>query len=55
MKKSPTWIWEAFDITLPSEFAYYVVMPEASAERPKIAAFRNWLMDEAKGEINAHR
>jgi LysR family glycine cleavage system transcriptional activator len=37
-----------FDISLPSEFAYYVVAPEASADRPKIAAFRNWLKDEAK-------
>ena len=37
-----------FDISLPTEYAYYVVMPEASAERPKIAAFRNWLKDEAK-------
>jgi LysR family transcriptional regulator, glycine cleavage system transcriptional activator len=37
-----------FDITLPSEYAYYVVTPEVSAERPKIAAFRHWLMDEAK-------
>jgi LysR family transcriptional regulator, glycine cleavage system transcriptional activator len=37
-----------FDISLPTEYAYYVVMPEVSAERPKIAAFRNWLKDEAK-------
>ena len=37
-----------FDISLPTEYAYYVVMPEVSAERPKIAAFRNWLKDEAR-------
>jgi len=37
-----------FDISLPTEYAYYVVMPEVSAERPKIAAFRDWLKDEAK-------
>jgi LysR family glycine cleavage system transcriptional activator len=37
-----------FDISLPTEYAYYVVMPEVSAERPKIAAFREWLKDEAK-------
>jgi LysR family transcriptional regulator, glycine cleavage system transcriptional activator len=37
-----------FDISLPTEYAYYVVTPEASAERPKTAAFRDWLKDEAK-------
>ena len=36
-----------FDISLPAEFAYYVVCPEDCAERPKIKAFRNWLLAEA--------
>jgi LysR family glycine cleavage system transcriptional activator len=36
-----------FDISLPAEFAYYVVCPEATAERPKITAFREWLVAEA--------
>lgn len=35
-----------FDISLPSEFAYYIVAPEATADRPKIVAFRNWLLEE---------
>ncbi|MFQ5985343.1 MAG: transcriptional regulator GcvA [Alphaproteobacteria bacterium] len=39
-----------FDISLPTDFAYYVVCPEASAERPKVAAFREWLLAEARGE-----
>ena len=30
-----------FDISLPAEFAYSVVCPEADAKRPKIEAFRN--------------
>jgi LysR family glycine cleavage system transcriptional activator len=30
---------------------YYVACPEASADRPAIAAFRSWLLDEAQ----AHR
>ncbi len=38
-----------FDISLPSEAAYYVVCPEAASERPKIAAFRAWLVAEAEG------
>lgn len=30
-------------------YRYYVVCPEASADRPAIAAFRAWLLDEAQG------
>lgn len=37
-----------FAISLPVEFAYYVVSPEATAERPKIRAFREWLLAEAR-------
>jgi LysR family glycine cleavage system transcriptional activator len=30
---------------------YYVVCPEATADRPAIAAFRNWLLDEARIQV----
>jgi LysR family glycine cleavage system transcriptional activator len=36
-----------FDITMATEYAYYVVSPALTAERAKIVAFRNWLLDEA--------
>ena len=36
-----------FDISLPTNYAYYVVAPEAMVERPKVAAFRAWLLAEA--------
>lgn len=36
-----------FDFSLPVEYAYYVVCPETTAERFKITAFREWLLDEA--------
>ncbi|HUN52975.1 MAG TPA: transcriptional regulator GcvA [Candidatus Sulfotelmatobacter sp.] len=36
-----------FDVVLPVDRAYYLVCPAAAAERPKIAAFRAWLMAEA--------
>ena len=36
-----------FDVVLPVDRAYYLVCPEAAAERPKIAAFRAWLLEEA--------
>jgi LysR family glycine cleavage system transcriptional activator len=39
-----------FTLSLPTEFAYYLVCPEHTAEHPKIAAFRDWLLSEAKGE-----
>jgi len=35
-----------FDLALPGGFAYWVVCPEAMAERPKIRAFREWLLAE---------
>jgi LysR family glycine cleavage system transcriptional activator len=37
-----------FDLELPSECAYYFVVPEASADQPKIQAFRGWLLDEVR-------
>lgn len=39
-----------FELTLPTEFAYYIVCPEARANRPKIIAFRDWLLAEAARE-----
>ena len=38
-----------FDYALPTDYGYYVVGPEGTAQRPKIAAFRNWLLEEACG------
>ncbi len=39
-----------FDPTLDLKlgFAYYVVSPEATADRPQVAAFRNWVLAEAR-------
>ena len=36
-----------FDISLPADYAYYIVCPVELAERPKIVAFREWLLAEA--------
>lgn len=36
-----------FDVALPGDFAFYVVCPEATANQPKIAAVREWLLEEA--------
>ena len=39
-----------FEVSLPFGLAYYLVCPEASAERPKVRAFREWLLAEAARE-----
>lgn len=36
-----------FDFTLPSEYGFYLVYPEASASQPKIVAFSEWLLGAA--------
>lgn len=41
---------EPFDLTLDEQYAYYFVAPEATADQPKIAAFRGWLLVEAARE-----
>jgi LysR family glycine cleavage system transcriptional activator len=38
------------DATRLEDFAYYLVYPEASHDRPKIAAFRTWILDAAAGD-----
>jgi len=36
-----------FAVATPVRFAYFVVSPQGRAERPKVAAFRAWLKEEA--------
>jgi LysR family glycine cleavage system transcriptional activator len=36
-----------FPETLPTDYSYYLVYLEAAAERPKIVAFREWILAEA--------
>jgi LysR family glycine cleavage system transcriptional activator len=33
-----------FDLALPSKAAFYIVAPEGSADAPKVAQFRDWLI-----------
>jgi LysR family glycine cleavage system transcriptional activator len=37
-------------VTLLEAFAYYLVYPEADHERPKVAAFRTWILNAAAAE-----
>lgn len=37
-----------FELSLPVEFAYYLVCPESIAGRPKVVAFREWLLQESE-------
>lgn len=36
-----------FNIAIPSPYAYFLVVPEALAERPAVAAFQSWLLAES--------
>jgi LysR family glycine cleavage system transcriptional activator len=36
-----------FELSLPAGFAYYVVYPQRALQRPRVKAFRDWLMTEA--------
>ncbi|MEM7044524.1 MAG: transcriptional regulator GcvA [Pseudomonadota bacterium] len=38
---------EPFDVSLGNQCAYHFVVPESTADQPKIAAFRGWLLNEA--------
>lgn len=35
------------NVALPEAYAYYLIYPEANGERPKVAAFRRWILDAA--------
>lgn len=37
-----------FELSLAMDLAYYVVSPEATADRPKVALFREWLLAETQ-------
>jgi LysR family transcriptional regulator, glycine cleavage system transcriptional activator len=39
-----------FRITLPADAGFYLVSPEAGAEKPKLAAFRQWLLASVQGK-----
>lgn len=45
-------VWP-FDLCVPTNFAYYIVGPEKTADQPKIVAFRSWLLAEAGRETAA--
>ena len=36
-----------FAISLPAQYAHYIVCPEAAIDRPAIRAFSDWLLQEA--------
>ena len=39
-----------FALDLPVAYSYWMVCPKATANLPKIAAFRDWLMGEAEAD-----
>ena len=41
-----------FGPSLPVNYAYYIVCPKTTARRPKISAFRDWLIQEAQADVD---
>jgi LysR family glycine cleavage system transcriptional activator len=39
-----------FDIALPAKYAYYVAIPKPNISKPKVRAFREWVLEEARVE-----
>jgi LysR family glycine cleavage system transcriptional activator len=39
---------QPFDIVLPNDYSYWLVYPPAALARPDVAAFRAWLLSEAR-------
>ncbi len=37
-----------FNLSLPTNYAYYMVCPHASLDRPKVKAFGEWILEEAQ-------
>ncbi len=44
---------QPFALTLKTNFAIYLVCPERAAETPKIAAFREWLLEEVATPVSS--
>ena len=44
-----------FEVSLPGKWAYYIVCPEGSAERPKLVAFTDWLLSEGRAVADRGR
>ena len=42
-----------FDLPLEMDVAFYLVYPEASADRPKLARFREWLLGQAVPSVGS--
>jgi LysR family glycine cleavage system transcriptional activator len=48
---------QPFDLSLKgsSHFAYYIVAPRATADRPLVKAFREWVLEEMRGDHEPRR
>jgi DNA-binding transcriptional LysR family regulator len=48
-------LFQPFDLTVSTGKAYWLVSPEATAERPKVRAFRDWVLAELAADVGALR
>lgn len=45
---------QPFALTLPTDFGYFLVAPETTAGRPKVAAFRDWIVEETRRDVASY-
>jgi len=43
---------QPFQVSVPSQFKYFLVYPPRLAQSPKLALFRDWLRDEVAADPN---
>ncbi|MGE0154569.1 MAG: transcriptional regulator GcvA [Reyranellaceae bacterium] len=44
-------LFQPFDLVVPNGKGFWIVGPESTAEQPKLKAFRDWILEEAKSDL----
>ncbi len=44
-------LFQPFELVVPNGKAFWIVGPESTAEQPKLKAFRDWMLEEAKADL----
>jgi LysR family glycine cleavage system transcriptional activator len=44
-------LFQPFDLVVPNGKGFWIVGPETTAEQPKLKAFRDWILEEARADL----
>jgi DNA-binding transcriptional LysR family regulator len=44
-------LFQPFDLVVPNGKGFWIVGPESTAEQPKLKAFRDWILEEARADL----